>query len=74
MSTRQTTSTPATTDADLEALAAEIASTTGVTAATALQLAITQRPALLQYAQQWDAAARTTRPRVQTTPTTTDPA
>ncbi|PDW05122.1 hypothetical protein [Candidatus Viridilinea mediisalina] len=74
MSTRQTMPTPEPIDDDLEALTAEIAATTGASAEAARQLAIAQRPALLQYAQQWDAAARTTRPRGQTTPATTDPA
>jgi hypothetical protein len=50
MSTRQTMPTPEPIDDDLEALAAEITLTTGVTAATALQLAIAQRPALKRKA------------------------
>jgi DNA-binding MurR/RpiR family transcriptional regulator len=48
-------------DADLQALADEIAATTGVSPATAMRLARLQRPSLQQFAQQWDAAATRTR-------------
>jgi hypothetical protein len=48
-------------DADLQALADEIAATTGVSPATAMHLAQLQRPSLQQFAQQWDAAAACTR-------------
>lgn len=47
-------------DADLQALADEIAATTGVSSVTAMHLARLQRPSLQQFAQQWDTeAART---------------
>lgn len=52
-------------DADLQALADEIAAHTGVSAATALQLATQQRPALRQYAGRWNAAARRARQAAQ---------
>jgi hypothetical protein len=74
MSTRQTRSTPEPIDDDLQALAAEIAATTGTSTETALQLAITQRPALRQYARQWDAAARRARTAIQVPPAATDTA
>lgn len=48
-------------DADLQALADEIAANTGVSPATALELARGQRPALRQYAGQWNAAVRRAR-------------
>lgn len=48
-------------DADLQALADEIAATTGVSSAMAMHLARLQRPSLQQFAQQWDAAATRTR-------------
>jgi len=48
-------------DADLQALADEIAATTGVSPATAMHLAQLQRPSLQQFAQEWDAAAARTR-------------
>lgn len=48
-------------DADLQALADEIAATTGVSSATAMHLARLQRPSLRQFAQQWDAEAARTR-------------
>ncbi len=51
-------------DDDLQALANEIATDTGVSAATALQLATAQRPALRQYAGRWNAAARRARAAV----------
>ncbi|MFV9507791.1 MAG: hypothetical protein AB4911_24850 [Oscillochloridaceae bacterium umkhey_bin13] len=54
-----TTDTPI--DADLQALADEIAATTGVSPATALNLARLQRPSLQQLAQQWDAEVARTR-------------
>lgn len=44
-------------DADLQALADEIAATTGVSPATALELARRQRPTLQQFAQEWDVDA-----------------
>lgn len=47
-------------DADLQALADEIAATTGVSSATAMHLARLQRPSLQQFAQQWDAKATRT--------------
>ncbi|MFV9506469.1 MAG: hypothetical protein AB4911_18115 [Oscillochloridaceae bacterium umkhey_bin13] len=54
-----TTDTPI--DADLQALADEIAATTGVSPTTAFHLAQLQRPSLQQFAQQWDAEAARTR-------------
>lgn len=48
-------------DADLQALADEIAATTGVSSVTAMHLARLQRPSLQQFAQQWDAEAARTR-------------
>lgn len=48
-------------DADLQALADEIAANTGVSPATALDLALRQRPTLRQYAGQWNAAVRRAR-------------
>ena len=50
-----TTDTPI--DADLQALADEIAATTGASPATALELARRQQPALQQFAQEWDVDA-----------------
>lgn len=74
MSTRQTRSTPEPIDDDLQALAAEIAATTGASTETALQLAIAQRPALRQYARQWDATAQRARAVIQAPPAATDTA
>lgn len=74
MSTKQTRPTPEPIDDDLQALAAEIAATTGASTETALQLAIAQRPALRQYARQWDAAARRARTAIQAPPAATDTA
>lgn len=74
MSTRQTRPTPEPIDDELQALAAEIAATTGASTETALQLAIAQRPALRQYARQWDAAARRARAVIQASPAATDTA
>ncbi len=74
MSTRQTRPTPEPIDDDLQALAAEIAATTGASTETALQLAIAQRPALRQYARQWDAAARRARTAIQAPPAATETA
>lgn len=48
-------------DADLQALADEIAATTGVSPTMALSLAQVQRPSLQEFAQQWDAEAARTR-------------
>lgn len=50
-----------TVDADLQALADEIATNTGVSPATALELARRQRPTLRQFAGQWNAAVRRAR-------------
>lgn len=68
MNTKHPTTDPSTgsgqdtpTDADLQALADEIAATTGVSPATALHLAQLQRPSLQQFAQQWDAEVARTR-------------
>jgi len=72
MSTRQTRPTPEPIDDDLQALAAEIAATTGASTETALQLAIAQRPALRQYARQWDATARRARAAIQAPPAASD--
>ncbi|MFN8504328.1 hypothetical protein [Kouleothrix sp.] len=74
MSTRQTRPTPEPIDHDLQALAAEIAATTGASTKTALQLVIAQRPALRQYARQWDAAARRARAAIQAPPAASDTA
>lgn len=74
MSTRQTRPTPEPIDDDLQALADEIAANTGASAETALQLAIAQRPALRQYARQWDAAARRARTAIQAPPAAPDTA
>jgi hypothetical protein len=61
MNTQHTTAMSEAIDDDLQALADEIAANTGVSAATALQLATTQRLALRQYAGRWNAAARRSR-------------
>jgi hypothetical protein len=68
MNTKHPTTDPATgsgqdtpIDADLQALADEIAATTGVSPATAMHLARLQRPSLQQFAQQWDAEVARTR-------------
>lgn len=74
MSTRQTRPTPEPIDDDLQALAAEIAATTGASTETALQLAIAQHPALRQYARQWDATAQRARAAIQAPPAATDTA
>lgn len=74
MSTRQTRPTPEPIDDDLQALAAEIAATTGTSTETALQLAIAQRPALRQYARQWDATVRRARAVIEAPPAVTDTA
>jgi hypothetical protein len=74
MSTRQTRPTPEPIDDDLQALAAEIAATTGASTETALQLAISQRPALRQYARQWDATVRRARAAIEAPPAATDTA
>lgn len=57
MNTKPTT-TAEPIDADLQALADEIAATTGVSPSTALELAAQQRASLQQFAQRWDAATR----------------
>lgn len=72
MSTRQTSPTPEPIDDDLQALAAEIAATTGASTEMALQLASAQRPALRQYARQWDATVRRTRAAIQAPPAASD--
>lgn len=66
-----TTDTPI--DAELQALADEIATTTGVSPATALDLARRQHPALQRYAQQWDIDADHTRRLARRRPTLLPP-
>ncbi|WP_129676611.1 hypothetical protein [Candidatus Chloroploca sp. Khr17] len=72
MSTRPTTPTPAPSGDDLQALMAEIIATTGVSAETALQLAMIQRVALRQYACQWDAMVQRLRAAIASPPSTPD--
>lgn len=60
-------------DADLQALADEIAATTGVSPTTALNLARLQRPSLQQFGQQWDIAANRTHRLVRRRPTLLPP-
>lgn len=54
-------STDDTADADLRALANEIASTSDVSQASALMLARLERPALRQYVGRWNARVRRAR-------------
>lgn len=62
MNTKPTTTvTPLMAANDLQALADEIAATTGATPAAALELAAQQRPALRQYAARWNAMFRRSR-------------